>query len=94
MFLSPGTHFIQGARIADLRGALLHFKYLNDFSHNVKQEVARGQRPFGSDTEYERYLTTLKRFPAINLHTDQSAKFFHSRQLVNLGIMRKSTLAY
>jgi hypothetical protein len=90
MFLSPGTHFIQGARVADLRGALLHFKYLDDFLQNVKQEVARGQRSFGNDLEYNRYLTVLSRFPNLCLRADVSVEFTESTQLVNFGIMKRS----
>jgi hypothetical protein len=90
VFLSPGAHFIQGARLADLRGALLHFKYLDDFPQNVKQEVMRGQRSFGNDLEYNRYLAALSRFPDLCLHADLSVRFSDSAQLVNLGIMKRS----
>ena len=90
MFLSRGTHWIQGGRVADLRGALLHFKYLDDFPQNVKQEVMRGQRSFGNDLEYNRYLAALSRFPDLCLHADLSVRFSDSAQLVNLGIMKRS----
>jgi hypothetical protein len=39
--LSVGTHMMQDAQIADLRGALLHFKFLDDFAANVRREIAR-----------------------------------------------------
>ena len=89
MFLSPGTHFIQGARIATLRGALLHFKFLNDFAQSVTHEVVRGQRSFGNHREYLSYSTILGRFPDLNLYTDKSVRFHDSHQLVDLGIMKQ-----
>jgi len=90
MFLSRGTHWIQGARVADLRGALLHFKYLNDFAQHVEQEVARGQRIDGNELEYNEYLTMLSRFPDLNLYADVSVRYRDSGQLVALGVMKKS----
>lgn len=90
MFLSPGTHLIQGARVADLRGALLHFKYLDDFFQNVKQEVARGQRAFGNHLEYNRYFEVTTRLPDLNFLGDVSVEFSGSGQLVDLGIMKKT----
>jgi hypothetical protein len=90
MFLSRGTHWIQGAHVANLRGALLHFKYLNDFSQHVEQEVVRGQRVDGNELEYNQYLRVLSRFPDLNFRTDVSVKFGGSGQLVALGVMKKS----
>ena len=90
MFLSRGTHWIQGARVADLRGALLHFKYLSDFAHHVEQEVARGQRVDGNEREYNEYSMVLRRFPELNLRADVSVEFHGTRQLVVLGIMKRS----
>jgi hypothetical protein len=89
-FLSRGTHWIQGGRVADLRGALLHFKYLDDFSQHVQQEVARGQRVDGNEREYNEYAMVLRRFPELNLRADVSVEFHGTRQLVALGIMKRS----
>ena len=90
IFLSPGTHLIQGARVADLRGALLHFKYLDDFFENVKQEVARGQRAFENRLEYNRYFEVATRMPDLNFLGDVSVEFSGSGQLVDLGVMKKT----
>lgn len=89
MFLSPGTHFVEGARISPMRGALLHFKFLNDFAQSVTHEVVRGQRSFGNNREYLSYLTTLRRFPDLTLHTEGSVRYYNSYQLVDLGIMKR-----
>ena len=58
MFMSRGPHFIQGPHAAHIRGALLHFKYLNDFSEKVREEVVREEH-WRSAVEYKGYLQTL-----------------------------------
>lgn len=89
MFVSFGTHFIQGAQAADIRGALLHFKYLNDFSERVREEVARKEH-WQQATEYKEYLRTLNDSPVINLRSSLSERFVDSNQLVSLGLMKTS----
>lgn len=89
MFVSSGTHFIEGAHAADIRGALLHFKYLNDFSGRVREEVAREEH-WQKATEYKDYLRTLNDSPHINLCSSLSERFVDSNQLVSLGIMKTS----
>lgn len=87
MFLSPGTHFIQNARISNLRGALLHFKFLQDFSENVEREVARGQH-YQNATEYKGYAVKPDYCSDIPLTGSLSEKFDGSDQLVTFGIMK------
>jgi glycosyl transferase family 2 len=89
MFLSVGTHLIEGAHVSDIRGALLHFKYLQDFSDNVQREAARGQYWKGA-SEYKRYWSVVGSVPQLNLHNSSSIKYENSRQLVELGIMKAS----
>lgn len=89
MFLSSGAHFIEGANIANIRGALLHFKFLNDFPARVREEVGRGQH-WRNAFEYKKYLQVLNCNPNLNLHCSMSAKFVDSNRLVSLGIMKSS----
>jgi hypothetical protein len=91
MYLCPGTHFVQNARIADLRGVLLHFKYLNDFTQNIASEVARVQRAHGNELEYKEYLTVLNSRPDLSLFCSDSTRFSGSSQLVQLGLMKRSS---
>jgi Glycosyl transferase family 2 len=87
MFLSAGAHFIHHARSSEIRGALLHFKYLNDFSENVKREAKR-EAHWRNAAEYKRYLTGLNQSPDLNLHSTVSRRFTSSQQLVTMGIMK------
>jgi Glycosyl transferase family 2 len=87
MFLSAGAHFIQHARASEIRGALLHFKYLNDFSENVRREAKR-EAHWQSAAEYKQYLNALNQSPDLNLHSSVSRRFTGSRQLVAMGIMK------
>lgn len=89
MFLSPGTHFAQGARVPDIRGALLHFKYLHDFSKNVEQEAVRGQH-WQNAKEYKQYWEVLNCSSELEFWAPSSTRFAGSQQLVALGIMKSS----
>ncbi len=89
MFLSQGTHFVQNARPSDIRGALLHFKYLQDFAANVKKEVKREQH-WHNAVEYKKYFSRLNSSSDLNFHSPSSARFTDSRQLIALNLMRSS----
>jgi hypothetical protein len=89
LFLSLGAHFIEHARAAEIRGALLHFKYLHDFGERVKEAVTEGEY-WQNAIEYKEYLQLLNRFPDLKLSSATSQKFSDSNQLVDLGIMKTS----
>lgn len=88
MYLSPGTHFIEGARAADIQGGLLHFKYLHDFLPRVEEEAAREEH-WQKAKEYKAYLKTLGG-TAPNFHAPASVKYSGSSQLIDLGLMKSS----
>jgi hypothetical protein len=89
MFLSQGTHFVQNARPSDIRGALLHFKYLQDFAANVKSEVERNQH-WHDAVEYKKYLSRLNSSPDFDFYSPFSTRFTNSHQLVALNLMKSS----
>jgi hypothetical protein len=87
--LSLGAHLIQGARVADLRGALLHFKFLDDFAAKVQTEILREQY-WNEAQEYKGYGAVLRLDPKLNFMSPISEKFVSSSQLVTLGVMKTS----
>jgi glycosyltransferase involved in cell wall biosynthesis len=87
--LSLGTHLIGGARVADLRGAVLHFKFLDDFAAKVQREITREQYWKGAQ-EYKGYGAVLSLDPNLNFMSPMSEKFVSSSQLVTLGVMKTS----
>jgi hypothetical protein len=90
MYLSPGAHFIESAKIAELRGALLHFKFLNDFSlPKIKEQVERGFY-WRNSVEYKTYLMTIEHDSNLCLHHPASLRYKNSKQLIDLGIIQSS----
>lgn len=87
MFLSAGTHFVDGAHVAPMRGALLHYKYLHDFEQNVRTEVQRGAH-WNNALEYKRYLVTLEGTESMSFLGPSSEEYRGPRQLVEFGIMK------
>ena len=90
--LEQGAHNVTPARVADIRGALLHFPFFSDFIDKVKREASRGVY-WDHAFEYKRYRAMLERNTSLSLYHSGSVKLTDLRQLVDLGLMR-STPAY
>ena len=83
------THFVSPRRVAAETGALLHFKFLQDFHERAVREAARGEYYDGA-TEYRRYAETLNGNPGSSLMYEGSVRFEGAAQLVALGLMQDS----
>jgi hypothetical protein len=89
MHLNLGAHLIKGVRIANIRGALFHFKFFNDFITRTIEEVKREEH-WKKAFEYKRYMKKIEQNPELSLYYSKSEKFTDSNQLVRLGIMKSS----
>jgi hypothetical protein len=85
MSLAPAAHFISGAKLAAGNGALLHFKFLGDFTRRVGEETARNA--YVGD-EYKRYYKRLGQGFPLNFMCGLSTRFTGSQQLLQLGLIR------
>jgi glycosyltransferase involved in cell wall biosynthesis len=81
------THWLRGFKRAAVSGALLHFKYLQDFAARAELE-SRREEHWNQATEYKSYLDTLTADPDLAFYYDQSERLRNSAQLVELGLMR------
>jgi glycosyltransferase involved in cell wall biosynthesis len=89
----PGTryqhnHATLPIKLSDVTGALLHFKFLQDFYARVVDEVNRKEHWDGA-SEYGRYLAKLRQNPSLSFHYSGSAAYEGSEQLVRLGLLRE-----
>ncbi len=80
------THALTPIALAQMTGALLHFKFLDDFHDRAITEAARGEHYAGGQ-EYRIYAQLLARNPALSLRNQNSVRLESSRQLVELGLM-------
>jgi len=92
----PGTRFPGGPhrwnfeyRLAPDWGALLHFKYLQDFGSKVDEAVSRGQH-MGSATFYKLYQDHIQDVTANSPMFSGSKRFTGYRSLLDAGLMRAS----
>jgi glycosyltransferase involved in cell wall biosynthesis len=83
------THHLTPLPLSTLAGALLHFKFLQDFHARAVTEAARGEHHSGAH-EYRAYLELLAADPRFNLMSPASVRFEGSAQLVALGLMQTS----
>jgi glycosyltransferase involved in cell wall biosynthesis len=89
----PGTqykspHATTPIRLAGITGALLHFKFLQDFYARVVNEINRKEHWDGA-SEYARYLARLKKNPSASFYYSGSVEYRGSDQLVRLGLLRE-----
>jgi hypothetical protein len=87
IYLTGGQHAINNAKLADLRGVVLHTKFLYDFVEKVKNEVYREVHSNGA-MEYKFYYYHLAKTPHLRLKNKYSSKL---KKLAKFDIMRMST---
>jgi len=85
--LTASTHVLKGVAAAPVTGALLHFKFLQDFAASAAAEAAR-QEHFMAARQYTAYSDVLSAAPDFCAFGEVSVKYRGSRQLVELGLMQ------
>ena len=85
------THLINKARLPDIQGALLHFKFLTGFAVSTQDQI-RENTGLKEKTLEERaaYADALRRDPELKLWNEASMRYEGSAQLVRLGWNRTS----
>lgn len=74
---------------SEICGALLHFKFLNDFHHRAKIESDREQL-YANATQYKEYLKKMDDNPGMNLHYRGSVQYRNSPTLLEHRLMRSA----
>jgi hypothetical protein len=77
----------QSTRLAQVTGALLHFKFFAHFHNKAKLEAARGEH-FQGALEYKRYLAYLRKRPNISFMYRGSRRYRSSDSLLQLGLIQ------
>ncbi|RZN13038.1 glycosyltransferase family 2 protein [Bradyrhizobium genosp. SA-3] len=92
----PGRRYIAAGHLmappgkpGDVTGALLHFKFLHDFTDKVAIAVREGNYYLGS-VEYQRYAERLDQNPSFELIYPKSLIYQSSDDLVRCDLMRLS----
>lgn len=88
MSFNAAAHVLFSGTFAKSRGALLHFKFLGDFTRRVDEEMIR--RVYGSNSErYRRYSARLEgQNVPLNLMCDLSTRYQDTSQLLSLGLLK------
>lgn len=87
VFAGEGMHAVDGVAYSPIRGAVLHFKYLQDFNARAVEEAARGVYASNASA-YQKYAARVSGDKDLNCYCENSVRFEDSAQLVRLGIMR------
>lgn len=74
--------------LAQTSGALLHFKYLQDFLPRIASAIAHGQH-YGGSIEYQRYAAMLKTNPNMTFMYPGSRRFAGSADLAAVNLIAK-----
>jgi len=89
-FLRRGLHTIEGARLAEEQGAILHFKYLQDFKDKAFREAKRGVY-WNASAEYKAYVERFEAEGDFSLWHPKAKQFDGWQQLMGLGLMKSSS---
>ena len=86
VWLTRGSHAIDGVRMSQISGAVYHFKYYADFLTRVPLEARRGEY-FNDASEYKDYARILDGNTGLQLHFYGSRLARSSLELIQLGLM-------
>ncbi len=84
--LTASTHVLRGARLSQVTGLLMHFKFLQDFAPSVAEEQARGEH-FMSARQYSVYHDRMAENANLRVRFEGSLRFRDSAQLVARKLM-------
>ena len=93
--VTAGHHWasVPKEQIAEVRGALLHFKYFHIFQEKVKENI-RNTQHFAGSTDYKKYNQKLIEVKDLNLFDyHQSIKLESSQALLAAEVMMAGELA-
>lgn len=82
-------HGIEGCSVADIRGASLHFKFLQDFAVRAEEEAER-QVHFKQAVQYKCYMEKLKEIQECVFYHGGSLKYSGSLSMTEQKIMQTS----
>ncbi|MCK1307288.1 MULTISPECIES: glycosyltransferase family 2 protein [Bradyrhizobium] len=88
-YIAAGHLMAPRGKAGDVTGALLHFKFLHDFTDKVAIAVREGNYYLGS-VEYQRYAERLDQNSSFELIYPKSLIYQSSDDLVRCGLMRLS----
>jgi len=80
------AHHVRGARVADVTGVLLHYKYVGDFAAYVN-EVVKMDSFSMSSREYKHYQRVIGTNPELTLYSQDALEFSTVERLVEQGFL-------
>jgi hypothetical protein len=87
MSFGDAAHDISSANLAKGHGVLLHFKFLDDFSGRVREELKR--KAYLGAEDYQKYSEGIHADRPINFMCDMSLRYTGTRQLLDLGLTKE-----
>jgi hypothetical protein len=83
------AHLCRGARIADVNGVLLHYKFDRQFGERCVKAVKEGSY-FAGSAAYKHYLKALEDSPELVLRGPTARRYSGAMGLVEQGFLRAS----
>lgn len=83
------AHLCRGARVADVSGLLLHYKYDRQFLERCRRAVEEGNF-FANSGAYRLYLEALEGRPDLVLRTPRARRYSGPDELVSVGLLAAS----
>jgi hypothetical protein len=80
--IDPGPHWVGGGRVADISGALYHYKFIGDFRERVARAVEE-ESYVNDSSKYKKFLETLERNPEPLVKRETAHELMHVNDLVD-----------
>jgi len=80
------AHHVRGARVADVSGVLLHYKFVGDFADYVRTCV-KAESFWMNSHEYKQYLRAIEANPDLCLYSEAASEFSTVERLVEQGFL-------
>jgi glycosyltransferase involved in cell wall biosynthesis len=87
--IGPGMHRVAWVRLSKIQGAVLHFKFLEDFEGRATLEAKREEH-WNNAVEYKLYSAAIRDGRKLRAHSSVSRFYHNSGDLLRYGIMRST----
>lgn len=79
-------HFVTGARVADVSGVFLHYKFTSFFYEHMREEIER-EAHYDDARIFKRYARVLKENPDLNLRGPHAREYRSAEDLLGDGFL-------
>ncbi|MBO9702732.1 MAG: glycosyltransferase family 2 protein [Sporocytophaga sp.] len=87
LFPVSNAHFSDNAKVADITGVLLHYKFIPSFKFKVAKSHSQGNYAKFTQDEYDSYHQVMEGNEIFKIHTPYTQRLRHIDELIDSGFL-------